>query len=470
MSAQAGSTHAHGAEPVQDLSDPITDNGIILDQFSEMASEAERETELTYQIPAKDYQTAVMASPSTNAAFWSHRLYKSEKANHPAVLYCTSFETAEKQARLFLDEPVLGFDLEWEPWSLPTIKQNVSLIQIASEDKIGLFQLACFSGDTAEKLLPPTLRTILESPRIIKAGVNIAGDATRLRQWLNVSMQGSFELSHLYKVVKFSANEASKVNFKPVSLAAQVQDILSLPLKKDANRVSAWSMKLSAQQTDYAASDAYAGFRLYHALEKQRKRMKPMPPRPSCYETNAPLILGDGTEVYKSSARKALAIKPAKVVVTTGEESENDEFFDAAEELNANESGSERVATNPEAKSKKLDIKPTIPDTLAFRLADDWQKTYFATKGKEKVFARPNELRAYHLWHQQGFEPKDVAAYLKHPPLSLSTVASYTMQVIKVEGLPFDRVRARDVLRLLPHGLHMRFESMFKKSVVGKGG
>lgn len=337
------------------------------DSTSEAPSEAkakvpeEPQTVLSYQIPPKDFRDAAMASPNSNAAYWSHNLYKNPENQKPVVYYCQSYDAAESKAQLFLNEKVLGFDMEWEVGSStksdnPNIKRAVSLIQIAAEDKIGLFQIARFrNAKTAEEHMPPSLRKILESKEIVKAGVNISGDATRLKKCLNVEMRGIFELSHLFRVVKES--KKWPVNFRLVSLGMQVQEILMLPLKKDDVRVSAWSKELNLQQTGYAAADAYAGLRLFWRLEELRRGMRPKPPpRPGFYEEWGPLVLGDGRMVLRSTGasggggKKTIVRKGDEVVVEEGEEGE-EEFFDAPEGLDTYELGEPEISgsiPNPE--------------------------------------------------------------------------------------------------------------------------
>lgn len=216
--------------------------------------------------------------------------------------YCRRRMDAEKIAQHFLNDPVVGFDLEWEAGAKiedGNVKKNVSLIQVANEDRIGLFHIALFDETSPDALMPQSLRHILETSDIVKAGVNIANDFTRLRKCFGIEGRGIFELSHLYAVVKHSDSQRHLISRKITRLDTQVQDILHLPLKKDAVRVSAWSKKLDMEQCEYAATDAYAGFRLYHALEAARNKMEPMPPRPAFHELKKPLILGDGTEATK---------------------------------------------------------------------------------------------------------------------------------------------------------------------------
>ncbi|EMC91384.1 hypothetical protein BAUCODRAFT_80005, partial [Baudoinia panamericana UAMH 10762] len=213
-------------------------------------------------------------------------MYRNPDGNAPTVHYCKTLIKAEEQLKHFLGQPVLGFDIEWEPMVKKTApaKQNVSLIQLAIEDRIILIHVALFAGNGPQQLMPTSLRMILESDSVMKVGVNIQGDARRIHEYLGVQMRAQFELSHLYKVVTFTDRKAINKTLKGASLQAQVKNILLLPLKKDDVRVSSWSRALSKEQSDYSASDAYAGFRLFHALEAKRKAMEPTPPRPAFYE------------------------------------------------------------------------------------------------------------------------------------------------------------------------------------------
>ncbi|KAK4499797.1 hypothetical protein PRZ48_007983 [Zasmidium cellare] len=486
--------------PLEDTTSPEATTDA---ETSSAAAEGDVVPALNYNMSAKDYRVAATASPNSNAAWWSHKLYKAADGTSPKVLYCTNFETAEKQAKLFLDEPVLGFDLEWEPKSSiahGTIKRNVSLIQIASEDKIGLFQIALFKGETAAELMPPTLRKILESPDVIKTGVNVSGDTRRMQLCLDVEMKGVMELSHLYRVVKFSANQPKLVSFKLVALADQVRDVLLLPLKKDDSRMSSWSRLLNGQQTHYAAADAYAGLRLFHTLEKQRKEMTPIPPRPAFFETFKPIILGDGT-VVERSARKTPGVAAGKKANVDAEGEEEDEFFDAQEELDTYELASSDLASSDLADSASTSTAdapaaqgddvayPTLPQVAESSssvpdVAEPERATTEATQAPTPVQqppspalttasnwisnlqspkARPSELRAYHLWQHQTLSLEDVATTLRDPPLAMTTVASYVLQAVKEEGLPYDVERMKEVLEFVPKSVHGRYKGVVEK-------
>ncbi|KAF3040851.1 hypothetical protein E8E11_006676 [Didymella keratinophila] len=265
-------------------------DGSDVDEAAEGPSETH--TPLEFQIPEHILRAAMTAPENTKASFWSSTLYRGPEDVPVLVHYCKTKEVAERVARHFVNEPVVGFDIEWKPYSSPeSIKKNVSLIQLACEDRIALFHVALFQGNTAAQLMPPTLKAIMESPDIYKVGVAVKGDFSRVSKYLKVEPQGVYELSRLHNLVEHYATDPSKVNNKLVGLAPQVQQHLQLPLYKGGQliddpedlhnvRSSDWSLPLNRQQIHYAAADAYAGFRLFDVLEKKRKQLKPTPPRP----------------------------------------------------------------------------------------------------------------------------------------------------------------------------------------------
>lgn len=466
-----------------------SDNGLL---FEEVEKEESTDSsakdagddvrELKYRISSEDYRNAAVASPSTSAAFWSHKLYKNSEGRSPAIHYCTSFDQAEAQARYFRDEPVLGFDLEWEMGAGPdrsNIKRSVSLIQIASEDRIALFQIALYKGETAAELLPPSLRAILEARQIIKAGVNVAGDGTRLQKTLDVNVAGLFELSHLYNVVRYSENATSNVNKRLCRLADQVQNALLLPLKKDDVRVSAWSRKLRMDQLEYAASDAYAGFQLYYALEARRRRLDPTPPRPALYEDKQPLVLADGRVMKAQPIRS----KPKTTLEDgkTVEEDDDDEcqeYFDAVETLDELEIESYTTAGVPLAGLSV--VYPTLPPletapsssrgrqgpppSAQITEAESWVSHFRASLPREYILRSTHPaLRAYALWHEQRLSCDVVASLLRDPPLKSQTVAGYVLQAIKEEDLKYDVERVREVFEVLPKSAHGRFSKVVRQ-------
>jgi len=288
--------------------------------------EVEEHIDLEYQIPEDVLRAAMQASPSTRASFWSAKLYRGPEGQQLSTHYCRNMEVAERVAKHFLDEKVLGFDIEWKPFGFPhSIKQNASLIQLACDDRIALFHISLFKGTTPEELMPPTLKIILESPDIYKVGVSIKSDFSRLQKYLNIQAQGVFELSRLHNLVETHATNPGKANNKLVGLAKQVHQHLQLPLYKGEQleedpegtasvRESDWSKLLDLQQVHYAAADAYAGFRLYHMLEWKRKQLRPTPPSRGICDY-------DAKARPKAPAKKKATGKAKDIAKSTAEQS-----------------------------------------------------------------------------------------------------------------------------------------------------
>lgn len=483
-------------------------------------AETEGEAILKYEIPLADKRNALIASRNSTASFWKYSLYKNAAGESPTRHYCTTFEQTEAKIANFLGEKVVGFDLEWEKFkSKPgedSTKRAVSLMQVASEGRVALFHLALFrGGDSVEDLLPPSLRTFLENPEIIKVGVNIGGDATRLRNCFGVQMQGNIELSHLYKVVTYGESQPEKVNRGLYSLANQVKEVLHLPLAKDGVRTSSWSKRLNVQQIEYAASDAYAGLRLYYDLERRRKAMESKPPRPAFHELALPIMLGGG-QVAPSALRKskqaaeaveepteepneeAAALQEPNDGEDAAEES-SDDFFDTAEDLEALDAyvESQDAAAGASASASLPEITyPTLPplepisnatfsstqssidlpsDPLApppnttfhspqAATADAWATTWQSQlpQAYNLRVSQPH-LRAYHLWHHQGYSLQETAELLRKQPLALSTVVSYVAEVLQKEELEFDEERVKEVRARLPASVRSRYGRLYAK-------
>jgi hypothetical protein len=242
-------------------------------------------------------------------------------------------EIAERVAPYFLKERVLGFDIEWKPYGT-SIQENASLIQLACEDRIALFHIALYDGATAEELLPPTLRKIIESPDIVKAGVAIKGDFKRLRDYLGVEAKGVFELSRLHNLVEhFNSDPKKSSSWRLYALAKQVHEHLQLPMYKGAVRESDWSKRLSYSQIQYAATDAYASLRIYDALEAKRKTLRPIPPRPELCDFDATIRPRSVPRAKApSKAAEVLEETPSDQKAVAQVETEEESAYETAQE------------------------------------------------------------------------------------------------------------------------------------------
>ncbi|KAE8152559.1 ribonuclease H-like protein [Aspergillus avenaceus] len=240
----------------------------------------------------------------TTPKYWSHRLPKTPNIT---VHYCKTLASTEEIAQKFLQDKVLGLDLEWKANAPASdgILSNVSMIQLANESRIALFHLALFKPARGRQhLVSPTLKRIIESPDITKVGVSIKADCTRLRKFLNIHARAIFELSHLYRLVKYCRSEPKNVNKRLVSLTQQVEEYFGLPLAKDEDvRCGDWTTSLAYSQVHYAAADPYACYRLFHAMNEKRLALEPVPPLPAHAELDLPIRIVCENPVVESDVK-----------------------------------------------------------------------------------------------------------------------------------------------------------------------
>ncbi|OLN84979.1 Werner syndrome ATP-dependent helicase [Colletotrichum chlorophyti] len=401
-------------------------------------------TYLDFNVSLKSFYEAQSAPEGSAQSFWSYSLYRGPEVADGAkqkvkVHYCKSKHTMERVCQYFLNDKVLGFDLEWFPeanrYSGP--KKNVSLIQIANESRIALFHVSLFPEST--DFVARTFRKIMEDSQVRKVGVAIKGDCTRLRTHMAVDTKGVFELSHLHKLVKYSADgQVHLINKRLVPLATLVKEHLGLPMFKGQDvRSSDWSRALNMDQISYSASDAYAGFQLYHVLEKKRGDLDPTPPRPYDAELNLPIRLAEGVVPQTTEADEDAEADVKEALRTAPIQFEPDaEGESIAESIQAAQGFTSRP------KRAARDTRITIADELVAR--------YRASI--KSLRATPSAVRSYFIWmNNRDLNPEAIAKILREPPLQTNTVVSYILEAIKLEKLPYDKKRLRtEILDLLP--------------------
>ncbi|OTB07963.1 hypothetical protein M426DRAFT_8176 [Hypoxylon sp. CI-4A] len=233
---------------------------------------------------------------------WCHTYYRGPENRPVQVLYSSDKARSEVIAQGFLNQPVLGFDMEWY-WlanESSSLHQKVSLIQLACEHKIGLFHIALHDGHTSEDLIAPSLRRIIESAQILKTGVNILqADMSRLQKHFQLQPRGAFELSHLYNLITYGPLNPKRVTVRLCALSKQVETYLGLPLFKGDVRTSNWSAPLDDDQKRYAATDAYAGYMLFHRMNTIRLNMDVIPPLPRLAESYLPFGWAERTKLVE---------------------------------------------------------------------------------------------------------------------------------------------------------------------------
>ncbi|KAL8731773.1 MAG: hypothetical protein Q9166_003220 [cf. Caloplaca sp. 2 TL-2023] len=467
---------------------------------------------LGYHIPFDKMRESMLASRSSRSAYWQYTLYEGPKGEKVKVHYCKSLETTERIARLFLNESVVGFDIEWKPSATTKdgIRKNVALIQLASEERIALFHVARFPKDDAvESLVSPTFKAIMESASITKVGVSVRGDCSRLKKHMNIDCRGLFELSHLYKLVKFSNTEVKKINKVLVALAKQVEEHLMLPMYKDDSvRGSDWSEGLNYEQIYYAASDSYAGFQLYHILNNKRLALSPPPPLPANADLKLPIRLANGQTVAEYEEPAHEGPPPNEGTATTPlpstEQPAGDVMNLQIEDNKPPQTGQKpelQKPTPPRARhSPSLSSHPSIvaanewiikyrssisnpssytnrympssndatypslPSTFSSSTTSSTIPTLSPTstspptsQSSNKPRATPAFLRAYFLFHHHALSITDIASLLRDPPLQKSTVASYVLEAARLDGLELEKGRVEVCLECLDEGVKGKY-------------
>ncbi|MCJ1443174.1 MAG: hypothetical protein MMC23_003672 [Stictis urceolatum] len=432
---------------------------------------SEKNTRITYSFSVEAAKPERKHfSDDTQISPWSFKFYLNEKGEPPAVQTCNTLSSANGAVARFFGEQAIGLDLEWMMNARPLdgIKKNVSLIQIASESQIVLIHLSRFKGSTVSEHLPPNLKTLLENPNIMKTGVAIEGDCTRLQRTLGIQTKGMMELSHLYKLVKYSSggpDDIRSINKRLVSLATQVEEHLGMPLKKDDHvRGGRWDLPLGAEQTEYAASDAYASHRLFLVLDEKRRALNPVPPLPKCAEEKHAIMLASGQTVAEYCVEHELKTT-ATVAEPIEEESEDESTM--ARDFMAMTTGepapsvSAKTVSQPRAGRKRTSrTRNKSPSTLSPPNVDVVEAEEWAGATRARITARqgssmltkvlPSHLKAYYLWRHRDMEVGEIAELLRDVPLKVATVASYIVQAVKLGKLPFDKEKFEEVEEVAP--------------------
>lgn len=162
--------------------------------------------------------------------------------------------TAEALAEAMLDirqERVVGFDTETRPAFQKGERYLPSLVQVATTRRVYLLQLQQLdcSREVAE---------LLADPRIVKAGVALAGDIGQLKHLFPFSAAAVVDIG---QIAKRHGNQQSGLR----NLAAL---FLGWRMAKGA-RTTNWSApSLTPAQIGYAATDAWASRELYLRFEE----------------------------------------------------------------------------------------------------------------------------------------------------------------------------------------------------------
>ncbi|MGE4554177.1 MAG: 3'-5' exonuclease [Desulfovibrionaceae bacterium] len=149
-------------------------------------------------------------------------------------------------------ESLLGFDTESRPvFRKGQSQPPPSLLQLAGEQEAYVFQLANLP-------LGDLLLELLENPAIIKSGVSVRDDLLALQRLTEFEPGGFVDLGNI----------SSKFGMQTHGLRNLTANLLGFRISKAA-QCSNWSRsRLSPQQVNYAATDAWIGRELYLAFQR----------------------------------------------------------------------------------------------------------------------------------------------------------------------------------------------------------
>lgn len=222
--------------------------------------------------------------------------------------YCQETALVERAAEYFLAVGgTVGFDIEWK----------VTYITGASPRPVALIQL-CFrdpgtynpdGGPPYHSYLlhvhhcggiPPKLAQLLNSETVRKAGVGIHGDSLKLARDFGIQMQGLMHLSSMAN--ERLCNPEAGILPQKWSMVTLAEKLLRGRVKKSQDlRCSDWEqIPLTAEQQQYAATDAWLSLKLYEVLENMPITWQAVIPQVLPVTCNGTTGLGTGTTEEES--------------------------------------------------------------------------------------------------------------------------------------------------------------------------
>ncbi|KAF3996402.1 3'-5' exonuclease [Glaciimonas immobilis] len=165
---------------------------------------------------------------------------------------------AQQALAVLMATDVIGFDTESKPtFNKGELSDGPHLIQLAADDVVFLFPVGRFVGQLASLAV---LRTVLESPRILKVGFGLSDDLKRLAKKLGIDLVQVVDLSRALR--QDSRND--------VGAKSAVARFFGQRLRKSKKTsTSNWAQfPLTERQILYAADDAQVALRIYRLWQK----------------------------------------------------------------------------------------------------------------------------------------------------------------------------------------------------------
>lgn len=172
--------------------------------------------------------------------------------------------TSERQAGIAMEELMavgsVGFDTESKPtFQKGQQSEGPHVLQFATTEKAFIFQSHIVESHLA-------IIQLLKTPELIKIGFGLGGDLQQIANRFGIRAGGIVDLDRSFKLLGYRNAVGAKS-----AIAMLFKRKLS---KSKSITTSNWAVKeLSDGQLIYAANDAYAALKVYHALQDEKLRV-----------------------------------------------------------------------------------------------------------------------------------------------------------------------------------------------------
>lgn len=170
--------------------------------------------------------------------------------------------TEQRQAEIALDELLrageVGFDTESKPtFHKGQVSEGPHVLQFATTEKAFIFQSHCVESH-------PAIMELLRSTELMKIGFGLGGDLHQISNRFGIQPGSIVDLDRSFRQLGYRNAVGAK--------SAVAMLFNRRFLKSKSVTTSNWAMKeLTERQLLYAANDAYAALKVFHALQAEGK-------------------------------------------------------------------------------------------------------------------------------------------------------------------------------------------------------
>ncbi len=161
----------------------------------------------------------------------------------------------EFASRVLADARVIGFDTESKPtFTREAVNEGPHVVQFATMEHAFIVQVGGAATPVA------FLKSVIESSAIVKVGFGLRSDRGPLRSKLGIRLGESVDLAQALRKLGYR---------QEVGVKTAVAIFLERRLQKSRSATTSnWALpNLRPSQLLYAANDAYAALRVFHALD-----------------------------------------------------------------------------------------------------------------------------------------------------------------------------------------------------------